>query len=84
MKASFASSAIVMFMNQWNAYLWPLMVILTDSKKTLIIAMTSMMNAHTIEYGAQLILVCISLLPIIVMFLAMQKQFVQGLVGSVK
>jgi lactose/L-arabinose transport system permease protein len=60
------------------------MTILTDTKKTLPIAMSSMMNAYTIEYGALMILVCISILPIVVMFLAMQRQFVQGLMGSVK
>jgi lactose/L-arabinose transport system permease protein len=84
MKASFASASIYIFLNQWNAYLWPLMTILTDTKKTLPIAMSSMMNAYTIEYGALMIIVCISVLPILLLFLAMQRQFVQGLLGSVK
>ena len=33
MKASFASAAIYMFIAQWNSYLWPLMTILTDSRR---------------------------------------------------
>jgi lactose/L-arabinose transport system permease protein len=84
MKASFASVAIYIFLGQWNAYLWPLMTILTESKKTLPIAIASMMNAYTIEYGALMIIVCISVLPVLVLFLTMQKQFVAGLLGSVK
>jgi lactose/L-arabinose transport system permease protein len=84
MKATFASAAIYMFLSQWNSYLWPLMTILTDAKKTLPIAMSSMMNAYTIEYGALMIIVCISILPVLVLFLTMQKQFVAGLLGSVK
>jgi len=84
MQASFASAAIYLFINQWNAYLWPLMTILTDAKKTLPIAMSSMMSAYTIEYGALMIIVCVSTLPVLVMFLTMQKQFVGGLMGSVK
>jgi len=84
MKASFASAAIYMFLAQWNSYLWPLMTILTDGKKTLPIAMSSMMRAYTIEYGALMIVVCISILPVLVLFLTMQKQFVAGLLGSVK
>ena len=84
MQASFASAAIYTFINQWNAYLWPLMTILTDAKKTLPIAMSSMMNAYTIEYGALMIIVCVSTLPVLVMFLTMQKQFVAGLMGSAK
>jgi lactose/L-arabinose transport system permease protein len=84
MKATFASAAIYMFLAQWNAYLWPLMTILTDAKKTLPIAMSSMMNAYTIQYGALMIIVCISILPVLALFLTMQKQFVAGLLGSVK
>jgi lactose/L-arabinose transport system permease protein len=84
MKASFASAAIYMFLGQWNSYLWPLMTILTDAKKTLPIAMSSMMNAYTIEYGALMIIVCISVLPVLILFLTMQRQFVAGLLGSVK
>ncbi len=84
MKATFASAAIYMFIAQWNAYLWPLMTILTDAKKTLPIAMSSMMYAYTIEYGALMIIVCISIMPVLLLFLTMQKQFVAGLLGSVK
>jgi lactose/L-arabinose transport system permease protein len=84
MKASFASAAIYIFLAQWNAYLWPLMTILTDAKKTLPIAMSSMMRTYTIEYGALMIIVCISIIPVLILFLTMQKQFVAGLLGSVK
>jgi lactose/L-arabinose transport system permease protein len=84
MKASFASVAIYIFLGQWNAYLWPLMTILTEAKKTLPIAIASMMNAYTIEYGGLMIIVCVSVLPVLILFLAMQRQFVAGLLGSVK
>ncbi len=84
MKASFASAGIYMFIGQWNNYLWPLMTILTEAKKTLPIAMSSMMRAYTIEYGGLMVIVCVSILPVLAIFLAMQKQFVAGLLGSVK
>ncbi len=84
MKATIASASIYIFLAQWNAYLWPLMTILSEAKKTLPIAMSSMMRAYTIEYGALMILVCISTFPILILFLTMQRQFVAGLLGSVK
>jgi lactose/L-arabinose transport system permease protein len=84
MQATYASGAIYLFIGQWNSYLWPLITILTDAGKTLPIAMASMMNAYTIEYGALMVIVCISVLPVLVLFLSMQKQFVAGLLGSVK
>jgi lactose/L-arabinose transport system permease protein len=84
MQATYASAAIYLFLAQWNSYLWPLITILSDAGKTLPIAMASMMKAYTIEYGALMVIVCISVLPVLVLFLTMQKQFVAGLLGSVK
>ncbi|MGO9410873.1 MAG: carbohydrate ABC transporter permease [Spirochaetia bacterium] len=84
MRASFASAAIYMFIAQWNSYLWPLITILKDTMKTLPIAMSSIMNAYTIQYGALMVVVCVSTLPVLILFLTMQKQFVAGLLGSVK
>jgi lactose/L-arabinose transport system permease protein len=46
--------------------------------------MSSMTSACTIEYGALMIIVCVSTLPVLVLFLTMQKQFVAALMGSVK
>ncbi|HET6449844.1 MAG TPA: carbohydrate ABC transporter permease [Spirochaetia bacterium] len=84
MRASFASAAIYMFIAQWNSYLWPLIAALNDAVKTLPIAMASIMYAYTIQYGALMVVVAISTLPVLILFLTMQKQFVAGLLGSVK
>jgi lactose/L-arabinose transport system permease protein len=42
------------------------------------------MGAYTIEYGGLMVLICVSVLPVLVLFTTMQKQFVAGLMGSVK
>lgn len=84
MKATFASASIYIFLLQWNSYLWPLMTILTEARKTLPIAIFSMMRAYTIEYGAVMIAVSVSTFPVLILFLLMQRQFVEGLLGSVK
>jgi len=84
MRASFASAAIYMFLAQWNSYLWPLITILNDTAKTLPIAMSSIMQAYTIQYGALMVVVCVSVLPVVILFLTMQKHLVAGLLGSVK
>ncbi len=84
MQATYASASIYLFISQWNSFLWPLITILTESKKTLPLSMFSVMGAYTIEYGALMVIVCISVLPVLVLFLTMQKQFVAGLLGSVK
>ncbi len=84
MKAGIASAAILMFITQWNSYLWPLITILSDKTKTLPLAMFSMVNAYTVEYGGLMVIITVSLLPVLIVFLAMQKHFVAGLVGSIK
>jgi lactose/L-arabinose transport system permease protein len=84
MKAGIASAAILMFISQWNSYLWPLITSLSDHSKTLPLTMQSMINAYTVEYGGLMVIVTVSLLPVLVVFLAMQKHFVAGLVGSIK
>ena len=84
MKAGIASAAILLFITQWNSYLWPLIITLSDKTKTLPLAMQSMMSAYTVEYGGLMVIVTVSLIPVLVVFLAMQKHFVAGLVGSIK
>ena len=84
MQATYVSAAIYIFINQWNSYLWPLITILSDSKKTLPIAISSMMSAYTIEYGALMVIVSISIIPVLTLFLTLQRQFIAGLIGSVK
>jgi lactose/L-arabinose transport system permease protein len=84
MKACFSSAAIYLFIFQWGSYLWPLMTILSEGKKTLPIAISSIMRAYTIEYGGLMIIICISIFPVMAFFLIMQKQFVAGLLGSIK
>jgi lactose/L-arabinose transport system permease protein len=73
-----------MFLGQWNSYLWPLITVLSDTIKTLPIALSSIMQAYTIQYGALMVIVCVSTLPVLILFLTMQRQFVAGLLGSVK
>ncbi|HNX73083.1 MAG TPA: carbohydrate ABC transporter permease [Spirochaetales bacterium] len=84
MQATYASAAIYLFLGQWNSYLWPLITILSENMKTLPLTMSSVMGAYTIEYGALMVIVCISVLPVLILFLSMQKQFVAGLLGSIK
>jgi lactose/L-arabinose transport system permease protein len=84
MQATYASAAIYLFLGQWNSYLWPLITIMSEEMKTLPLSMSSVMGAYTIQYGALMVIVCISVVPVLVLFLSMQKQFVAGLLGSIK
>lgn len=84
MKSTFAAAAIFAFMNSWNAYLWPLIVLQTDNKKTMTLLISTMSSAYFPQYGQIMAAIVIATLPMILVFFTLQKYFVQGITGSVK
>jgi len=83
MRQSIASLAILNFINQWGNYLWPL-IILQDNEAQTLPVMLSMLIApgQVIEYGQVLTGTVISVLPILILFLFAQKQFIAGIYGG--
>lgn len=84
MKSTFAAAAIYAFMKQWNNYLWPLIVIQSNEKKTFTLLLSSLSSAYYVDYGQLMLAIVLATLPIIIVFLTMQKQFVEGIVGTSK
>ena len=84
MKSTFAAAAIYAFMKQWNNYLWPLIVIQSNEKKTFTLLLSSLSSAYYVDYGQLMLAIVLATLPIIIVFLTMQKQFVEGIVGTLK
>ncbi|MGL5382672.1 MAG: carbohydrate ABC transporter permease [Culicoidibacterales bacterium] len=84
MKSTFAAAGIWAFMSQWNSFLWPLIVLQSEGQKTLTLVLSSMSSAYYIEYGALMLAILIATIPVLVVFLSMQKHFVEGMVGSNK
>lgn len=77
---------LITFMGYWNGYLWNLIVTNTTDKFTLQVALASIYPksgiwtyAHIKMLGAT-----ISIIPIFVLFISMQKHFVNSLTGAVK
>jgi ABC-type glycerol-3-phosphate transport system permease component len=76
---------IFTFMNAWNNYLWPLIVLRSDERYTLPLGLSGLVGPYDQEYGMLMAGTLLSTLPIIVLFLAMQREFVSGItLGSVK
>ena len=84
MKSTFAAAIIITFMNNWNSYVWPLLVIQTNRLQTLPLLIAAMGSAYTPDYGMIMVGIVLATVPIIILFLTMQKQFVKGMLGSVK
>lgn len=84
MNSTYAAAAIITFMNSWNSYLWPLVVLQTPDKKTVPLLLSTMWASYTPDYGMIMAGIVIATLPTTLIFFLMQKQFVQGMIGSVK
>jgi lactose/L-arabinose transport system permease protein len=84
MKSSLAALAIILFLFQWNLFLFPL-VILEQNKYTIPVAINQLVGAQRVYYDQIMVAATLSIVPIFVLFLFLQKQFVSGiLAGSVK
>jgi ABC-type glycerol-3-phosphate transport system permease component len=79
---------ITTFIQGWNDYLWPKLVLLDEDIQTLPIALVSFTKSYynmNGGYGAPFAAYVISSLPLIILFLLASKQFINGLTsGSIK
>ncbi|QDZ09973.1 carbohydrate ABC transporter permease [Devosia ginsengisoli] len=84
MRSTYAAATIIVFMNAWNNYLWPLIVLQTPENKTITLVISALTAAYTPDYGVILLTTVLATLPTLVIFFVLQRQFVQGMLGAVK
>ena len=79
-----ATITIMSFLNSWNNFIWPLIVAQSTSSYTLPVglAATSQAAQHVTDYGLVLAGALVVMLPVLVLFLFLQRYFVQGIAGS--
>lgn len=77
-------SVLVIFtvMWRWNDLQWPLIMLSSDKYFTVQLGISNMNAAQYINWNDMMAASLISILPIVVVFLIFQKQFVQGVVSS--
>lgn len=83
-KNTYAAAAIITFMGSWNNYLWPLVALQSPDKRTVPLVLSAMGASYTPDYGMMMCGIVIATLPTAIIFFVLQKQFVQGMLGSVK
>ena len=73
------------FLGNWNAYLWPQIVLRTEEKLPLPVALAQLRSVYETDYGLIMAGTTMSILPVVVVFFLFQKDFVSGLsTGAVK
>jgi len=84
MKSTYAAAGIIAFMTSWNNFLWPLIILQSEARKTMTLVISSLSSAYFPEYGVIMVAIIIATLPTILIFFLLQKSFVEGMLGSVK
>jgi ABC-type glycerol-3-phosphate transport system permease component len=76
---------LISFMGTWNSFLWPQVILHAKERYTLTIGLNQMVGLYSQQYGALMAGTLLSVLPVIVLFFALQKEFVAGLTaGAIK
>jgi multiple sugar transport system permease protein len=81
-KPAIATLLIIKFMWSWNEFFWPMVVISSPQMKVVTMGLMSFTNMYFIEYNLLTAAAVISILPILVIFITLQRWVVQGVVMS--
>ena len=84
MKSTYAAAMTVTFMNSWNSYLWPKVILKTNESITMPMLVANLKGGYAIDYGMLMLGVFICTIPTAVVFLILQKSFAEGITGAVK
>ena len=80
LKPALAALAVFQFLATWNNFLWPLVALTDQSKYTLPVALaTFAIGQNKADYGLLMAGSFVLVLPVIVLFVALQRHFTQSI-----
>lgn len=81
-KTVYATVLILDFVAHWNDFMWPFLVMTGEDKRTIQLAVQSFFGTQPVHYSAIMAALVISAIPMIIMFIFMQKYYVEGIASS--
>jgi len=85
-KPAVSTVTILTFIANWNNFLWPLIAIRENGLKPLSVGIAQFMGGANstaqFQYGTSLAGACLAIIPSIIVFLALQRYFVEGIANS--
>lgn len=81
-KPVYATVTILVFIAYWNDFVWPVMVISDTTKQTIQMALSSLFNIQPVNYGNVMAGLTIVTIPVLILFLSMQKYYVAGIAST--
>ncbi len=83
-RPTIATVAILTFVTSWNDFLWPSLMLPTMTNKTLPVGLAALQGFFASDFRGIAAGVTMTVVPILVFFIALQRYFVRGLTGAVK
>lgn len=77
-----ATGAVLSFMGNWNAFLWPLVVISSENLMTLPLGLSTLQGRFVTQYNLVLAGATMSVLPIIAVYLFVQRYIIEGVAST--
>lgn len=81
-RPALSTLVIFIFMNNWNSFLWPLLVVNKESIMTLPLGIAAFESTYSTNFPELMAVSIASTLPVLVTFLLMQRQFIEGIALS--
>ncbi len=75
---------LLCFMGTWNSFIWPQIILQDPAKYTLPIGLANMIGLPTYDtpYGTLMAGTLLSILPVVVLFFILQRDFIAGLASG--
>jgi multiple sugar transport system permease protein len=74
-----AALGIFTVINAWNSFLWPLVVLRSTNMRTLVVGLATVQSEYRPEYGLIMAGSVLTVLPLLILYVAFQPYFVEGL-----
>ncbi len=81
-KSSIAALGSLAFLASWNNYLWPLVVVQSESNMTVPLGLSQFRGANATDYGAVFAVSLVAAIPVLVLFVVMSRQIVSSFATS--
>lgn len=81
-KPAMATLVIMSFVTVWNDYMGPMIYFTSDKNKTIQLGVQLFVGQYSAEYGLIMATSVLALIPVLVVFLAFQRFFVEGIASS--
>ena len=84
MRSTYAAAFTITFMNAWNSYLWPKVIMTNKESITMPMLVANLTEGYVTDYGMLMLGVLLCTIPTIVIFFILQKYFAEGITGAIK